>query len=162
MTGKFTEHFHFSISWQFRWCCRLIELKLTIEWERYPNWFWHLYGTPAREIVKALSQMASSWSRFRYQASQSHSTKQQTTENIFYPPPLPEVNPTVHCVPSCCFAWSQDSNHFPMTRRSLLLFQCWLVQTLQDSRLLYYLIREIKMWLNSNHITVPNNTYFIF
>ena len=33
---------------------------------------------------------------------------------------------------------------------------------IQDSRLLYYLIREIKMWLNINHITVHNNTYFIF
>ena len=29
------------------------------------------------------------------------------------------------------------------------------------SRLLF-LIREIKMWLNINHITVHNNTYFIF
>ena len=27
-----------------------------------------------------------------------------------------------------------------------------------DSRLLYYLIREIKTWLNINHITVHNNT----
>ena len=33
---------------------------------------------------------------------------------------------------------------------------------IQDSRLLYYLIREIKTWLNINHITVHNNTYFIF
>ena len=32
----------------------------------------------------------------------------------------------------------------------------------QDSRLLYYLIREIKTWLNINHITVHNNTYCIF
>ena len=29
----------------------------------------------------------------------------------------------------------------------------------EDSRLLYYLIREIKTWLNVNHITVHNNTY---
>ena len=28
----------------------------------------------------------------------------------------------------------------------------------QDSRLLYYLISEIKTWLNINHITVHNNT----
>ena len=26
----------------------------------------------------------------------------------------------------------------------------------------YYLIREIKTWLNINHITVHTNTYFIF
>ena len=26
----------------------------------------------------------------------------------------------------------------------------------------YYLIREIKTWLNINHITTRNNTYFIF
>ena len=32
----------------------------------------------------------------------------------------------------------------------------------QDSRLFNYLIREIKTWLNINHITVHNNTYFIF
>ena len=32
----------------------------------------------------------------------------------------------------------------------------------QDSRLLYYLSREIKTWLNINHVTVHNNTYFIF
>ena len=31
----------------------------------------------------------------------------------------------------------------------------------QDSRLLHYLIREIKTWLNSNHITVHNNTYIL-
>ena len=30
------------------------------------------------------------------------------------------------------------------------------------SRLLYYFIREIKTWLNTNHITVHNNKYFIF
>ena len=29
----------------------------------------------------------------------------------------------------------------------------------QDSRLLYYHIREIKTWLDINHITVHNNTY---
>ena len=33
---------------------------------------------------------------------------------------------------------------------------------IQDSRLLYYIIREIKTWLNINHITVHSNTYFIF
>ena len=32
----------------------------------------------------------------------------------------------------------------------------------QDSRLLYYLIREIKTRLNINYITVHNNTYCIF
>ena len=32
------------------------------------------------------------------------------------------------------------------------------VPVIQDSRLLYYLIREIKTWLNINHITVHNNT----
>ena len=32
----------------------------------------------------------------------------------------------------------------------------------QDSRLFYYLIREIKTWLIINHITVHNNTYFMF
>ena len=32
----------------------------------------------------------------------------------------------------------------------------------QDSRLLYYLIRGLKTWLNINHITVHNNKYFIF
>ena len=26
----------------------------------------------------------------------------------------------------------------------------------------YYLIRDIKTWLNINHITVHNNIYFIF
>ena len=33
---------------------------------------------------------------------------------------------------------------------------------LGDSRLLYYPVREIKTWLNINHITVHNNTYCIF
>jgi len=32
---------------------------------------------------------------------------------------------------------------------------------IQNLRLLYYLIREIKTWLNINHITEHNNTYFI-
>ena len=32
----------------------------------------------------------------------------------------------------------------------------------QDSRLLYYFIRKIKMWQNINHIKVHNNTYFVF
>ena len=32
---------------------------------------------------------------------------------------------------------------------------------IQNSRLLYYLIREIKTWQKINHITVHNNTYFI-
>ena len=40
--------------------------------------------------------------------------------------------------------------------------QCWAWGGIQDSRLLYYFIREIKTWLNINHITVHNNTYFIF
>ena len=31
-------------------------------------------------------------------------------------------------------------------------------KTKVDSRLLYYLIREFKTWLNINHITVHNNT----
>ena len=35
-------------------------------------------------------------------------------------------------------------------------------ERIQVSRLLYYLIREIKTWLNINHITVHNNTYYIF
>ena len=30
--------------------------------------------------------------------------------------------------------------------------------SIQDSRLLYYLIREIKTWLNMSHITVLSNT----
>ena len=34
--------------------------------------------------------------------------------------------------------------------------------TIQESRLLYYLSREIKMWLNINHITEHNKTYCIF
>ena len=33
--------------------------------------------------------------------------------------------------------------------------------SIPDSRLLY-LIREIKTWLNINHITVHNNTYCVF
>ena len=33
---------------------------------------------------------------------------------------------------------------------------------IRDSRLIYYLIREIDTWLNINHITVHNNTYCIF
>ena len=35
---------------------------------------------------------------------------------------------------------------------------------IHDSRLLYYIIREIKTWLNTNHITVGlhSNTYCIF
>ena len=37
-----------------------------------------------------------------------------------------------------------------------------LLTVIQDSRLLYYLIRKSKMWLNINHFTVHNNTYFIF
>ena len=32
----------------------------------------------------------------------------------------------------------------------------------QDSGLLYFLIREIKTWLNINHITVDSNIYRIF
>ena len=46
----------------------------------------------------------------------------------------------------------------------LLLSNVWCQQHKakdNDSRLLYYLIREIKMWPNINHITVHNNTYFI-
>ena len=47
-----------------------------------------------------------------------------------------------------------------------LLFHSWVLNSLDnmgaDSRLLYYLIREIKTWLNINHITVHNNTYCIF
>ena len=31
-------------------------------------------------------------------------------------------------------------------------------KTKVESRLLYYLIREFKTWLNINHITVHNNT----
>ena len=39
----------------------------------------------------------------------------------------------------------------------------WSHQKLKlDSRLLYYLIRKIKTWLNTNHITVHNNTYCLF
>ena len=34
--------------------------------------------------------------------------------------------------------------------------------TIQDSRLLYYLVREIKPWLNINHIAGHSTTYFIF
>ena len=33
---------------------------------------------------------------------------------------------------------------------------------IQDSGLLYYLIREIKPWLNINHITAHSNIYCIF
>ena len=33
---------------------------------------------------------------------------------------------------------------------------------IQDSRLLYYLMREIETWLNINYISVHNNTYCIF
>ena len=32
---------------------------------------------------------------------------------------------------------------------------------IRDSRLVYYLITEIKSWLNINHVTVRNNTYCI-
>ena len=38
----------------------------------------------------------------------------------------------------------------------------WLHLTIQDSRLLSDLIREIKTWLSINHITVHNNTSCIF
>ena len=42
-------------------------------------------------------------------------------------------------------------------------FYGWFIcNEIQHSRLLYHLIREIKRWLNINHITVHNNTYFIF
>jgi len=52
------------------------------------------------------------------------------------------------------------------TRYSLLL-RCILLDVrstsrIQESRLLYYLVREIKTWLNINHITVHNKTYCIF
>ena len=40
--------------------------------------------------------------------------------------------------------------------------QCGYGPYIQDSRLLYYHIREIKRWLRINHITVHNNTYSIF
>ena len=40
----------------------------------------------------------------------------------------------------------------PVTVFKIVLFK------IQD----YYLMREIKTWLNINHITVHNNTYFIF
>ena len=40
--------------------------------------------------------------------------------------------------------------------------ECCYIKVIQDSRLLYYLIREMKTWLNVNHITVHNNTYCIF
>ena len=37
------------------------------------------------------------------------------------------------------------------------------LQRIQDSRLLYYLIREIKTWLNINHITVHTNlTHIVY
>ena len=36
------------------------------------------------------------------------------------------------------------------------------LKEIQNSRLLYYLIRKIKTWLNINHITVHNSTYCIF
>ena len=32
----------------------------------------------------------------------------------------------------------------------------------QELRLLYYLIREVKTWLNINRITLHNNTYCVF
>ena len=35
--------------------------------------------------------------------------------------------------------------------------QCIFCTGFQDSKLLYYFIREIKLWLNINHITVHNN-----
>ena len=35
--------------------------------------------------------------------------------------------------------------------------QCVLCTGFQDSELLYYFIRETKLWLNINHITVYNN-----
>ena len=35
-------------------------------------------------------------------------------------------------------------------------------EPIHDSRLLYYLIRETKTWLNINHIAVHSNTYCIF
>ena len=38
----------------------------------------------------------------------------------------------------------------------------WVWTCIQDSRLLYYHIREIKRWLNINHTTVHNNTYSLF
>ena len=38
----------------------------------------------------------------------------------------------------------------------------YIMSYFQDSRLLCYLIREIKTRLNINHITVQNNTYCIF
>ena len=39
---------------------------------------------------------------------------------------------------------------------------CLMSFKIRDSRLLYYLITEMKRWLNINYITVRNNTYCIF
>ena len=42
----------------------------------------------------------------------------------------------------------------------VLLAKFTYTKEIQDSRLLYYFIREIKMWLN-NHFTVHKNTLYI-
>ena len=71
-------------------------------------------------------------------------------------------------------AAKKDAVHFGCVNSSgILCGQFWHVQKrqklskaatcFQDSRSLYYLIREIKTWLNINHITaVHSSTYFIF
>jgi len=47
-------------------------------------------------------------------------------------------------------------------QRHILIKTACSLYSCQDSRLLYYFIREIKMWLNINPITVHNNTYILF
>ena len=42
------------------------------------------------------------------------------------------------------------------------LWWCCYRFKIRDSRLLYFLIREIETWLNINHITVHDHTYCIF
>ena len=67
---------------------------------------------------------------------------------------------SLSCHYSCMLTqhWSvrfQATQHFLIESLTMEPFM------VQDSRLLYYLIKKIKTWLNINHITVYNKAYFI-
>ena len=62
---------------------------------------------------------------------------------------------------STTWSWRSTLGHRTTPSRWQPSGGCSPTSWIQDSRLFYYLIREIKMWLNMNYITVHNNTYLI-
>ena len=69
-----------------------------------------------------------------------------------------------HIAPLILFYLLNGGSHETIsTHRVQIGLLCWPIEEtdIQVSKLLYYHIRELKTWLNINHITVHNNTYFI-